>query len=125
MSDMQSTDGEVLNMSMDKFLEFVNKAKPSNSQTGYDFDLKVTSYDGGLTKEISSEKKCNCCGNSLAKKILIVKFKKIMSLKIFQAEVLFLLFIEGKIPRDYCKYHDCVAGKEFIENIQSIEWRQI
>ena len=112
-------------MNREKFLEFVKKAKPSNSQTGYDFDLKVVSSNGGLTKELSSEKKCGCCGNSLTKKTLIVNFKKEDGLKIFQAEVLFLLFIEGKIPRDYCKYHDCIAGKEFIENISSVEWSVI
>lgn len=108
-------------MNMEEFMKIVKKAKPSLSQTGFNFGLKVKGSSDKLYKIISTEENCKCCGNKLTKKELIIKFKTpIEHFTIFQAELMYLLFLEGKVPRDYCKYDQCIAGKRFIENIEVV-----
>jgi len=34
--------------------------------------------------------------------------------------LLYSLFAEKRLIRDYANYHKCVAGKEFIENIKEV-----
>lgn len=116
-----TTESNYIPMSMEEFMKVMKKAKPALIQTGFNFKLKVKGSKDKLYKILYTEGVCNCCGNKLNVRQLIVKFKTpIEHFTIFQAELLYLLFIENKIPRDYCKYDQCIAGKEFIENIEVI-----
>jgi len=96
-------------------------------QTG-SLPLKLKSYIGTNIKEIYEErevKKCRCCGTLLGgengKRLNICFNEKQENLTIFQAELLFMIFVLGVIPYDYFKYHECRAGKEFIKNIKEIK----
>lgn len=52
---------------------------------------------------------------------VIVNFKEPQKrLSIFEAEALYKIFALGRIPHDYAKYHECVAGRKFIENVKSV-----
>ena len=65
---------------------------------------------------------CKHCGNVKDVEGVIVHFDKPQtSLTIFEAGLLFALFVEKKLPFDYAQYHKCVAGKEFVENITLVE----
>jgi hypothetical protein len=52
---------------------------------------------------------------------LKIKFKKpIDYLTVFEAGMLYFIFIKKQITYDYASYHKCIAGKRFIENIKEI-----
>ena len=51
---------------------------------------------------------------------IIVCFNKLTHLTIFEVGLLFYLFAYNKIPMDYGQYHECQAGKEFIENLREV-----
>lgn len=87
----------------------------------YDMDLKVVRNPEYTMRKISTTKKCSCCGSERTKGVKIEFFKPINHLTVFQATLLYLVFVENKIPIDYAKYHKCKAGKRFIENIKNVE----
>lgn len=106
-------------MQVNDFIQYVKKCKMSTSLTGYT-EIRVSKLSS-LIKKIYSTHTCPTCHRNDLEKELIVKFKKELTLTIFQAEMLFMVMVENKLPRDYAKYHECIAGKEFIHNIDSLE----
>lgn len=106
-------------MEIDIFLSLLKKAKPSLIQTGYT-DIKVRLTSNPLERIIFSSDVCNCCKRTTNETKLLVSFKKLQRLTIFQAEMLFMVVVQEKKPRDYADYHKCIAGKEFIENINNL-----
>lgn len=109
-------------MNVQEFLSVIKKSKYSRQLTGgytRHKGIKVTTSNDDKTKTIYSEDKCNCCNKLKSEQKVIVVFKKPVKLTIFEAGLLFMVFIENKRPFDYGNYHECVAGKEFIDNIKS------
>lgn len=119
-----STGDEFANVFGRVFMDKLRKSKPCGIPTGYT-NVKVRRTDSHLTKIIFSEDVCNCCKRQLHEKRLIVKFKTDKKLTIFEADMLWMVLVEGKLPRDYVNYHKCVAGREFIENIDSYRIEEI
>lgn len=64
--------------------------------------------------------KCSQCGHE-DYDFLTVEFYKPHRVTIFEAGLLFMVFAQNRRPIDYASYHDCPAGREFIENIKSIQ----
>ena len=105
-------------MNIKEFISIINKTKSSLEQTGF-IEIKVEGSYDGLTKTIYTDEKCHCCNRIKTETKLVVKFKNKTNLTIFQADMLFMILMENKKPRDYADYHKCIAGKEFIDNIES------
>jgi len=107
-------------MEIEDFLNHVRACTGYTSATGHK-DINVWTNPEHTKKTIASSCKCDKC-SSKTEKSIVVKFKEaVTSLKIFQAEMLYAIFVMKKKPHDYSQYHKCVAGKRFIENIESIE----
>jgi len=77
------------------------------------------------------EKICKCCGADLTlkdKNSLNIKFFEkpnkdtglYGSLSVFESSLLYMVFKDNILPYDYVKYHECVAGKRFINNIREV-----
>jgi len=60
-------------------------------------------------------------GRKFKQEIKVYFNKAQKRLTIFEAELLFFVFIMKKKPYDYAKYHECITGKRFIENINRVE----
>ncbi len=106
-------------MNIDEFYNQVKQCKGYTQGTG-GFNLKVRTNAERTYFEISDETKCNRC-NHIHHKGIEIQFKTKVSLTVFQAGMLYAIFILKKKPHDYAQYHECVAGKKFIENIKSIK----
>lgn len=105
-------------MIIDKFLEQLKKCKYSTKETGT-IKAKLITDDSGTLHKLYKEKSCNGCGIKSGKYVY-VSFHNPTRLTIFQAGMLYSIFVLGKRPTDYAKYHECSAGIEFIENIKDI-----
>jgi len=64
---------------------------------------------------------CHKCNTTCAKSVRVTFKKAIEHFTVFEAGLLYYLFCLNKKPVDYAGYHNCVAGKEFIENINGVE----
>ncbi|MFC1755466.1 hypothetical protein ACFL96_19095 [Thermoproteota archaeon] len=106
-------------MDLNNFLLKLRKAKRHPRLTGqYDIQCLV---NGNRTRWVlRQDETCPTCGHTI-KKQAIVNFNKPTHMSLFQSGLLYALFCENKIPRDYSVYHECIAGLEFIESIKSIE----
>ena len=108
-------------MEVERFVYLVKKAKKSQCLTGYRKDkvgLKVNHDRNDMILYCGDI--CKTC-SKLSFKAVRIKFDRYTKLSIFQADLIFMLFAENKIPKDYADYHKCKAGKEFIESIVSYE----
>ncbi len=108
-------------MEITEFTEKLKECK-KGKETAF-IDFKCRQIHPTIFKLISA-KKCKLCG-SISRKILTVEFyEPIENLTVFQAGLLFSVFAENRKPLDYANYHKCIAGKEFIKNIKSVNlWR--
>lgn len=120
-------------MEIEKFTEKLKECKRSLIQTGTSMcmerigDLKISVNPQRNLFKISKrpeQKICHYCGTDLTKKEedpLIIEFNQNQNrLSIFQAYLIYMVFKLNMLPADYAKYHECIAGKEFIENIKNI-----
>ena len=121
-------------MEINDWLKIIKRCQKSDYKTG-SMKIKIVVNPEKIIFQISKkieEKFCKCCGADLTQKdnnSLIIEFSEkpnintglYGSLSVFQSNLLYMLFRNNKIPYDYAKYHECVAGKRFIENIKEIE----
>lgn len=108
-------------MNVEDFLMHVRACKGYTNVTGSQKIFTWTNPEH-TKKTIGKECKCTCpkCGFDCEEKV-IIKFKEpVRNLTIFQAGMFYCIFLMKKKPHDYAQYHKCVAGKRFIENIESI-----
>jgi len=112
-------------MKIEEFIKKLRECKKSAVYTGTSkFKLKVKRISDGVTIYEESNKICRYCGTDLSKTLKGVEvlfFKEQKPLSIFQAYLLYMVYVLNKIPSDYANYHKCIAGKEFIENIKQIK----
>jgi len=84
-------------------------------------DIKVKKYIAINRFEVYLETAtCSKCGSSVRSSVIVDFFKPIENLTIFEAQLLYSLFVLNKIPYDYAQFHKSQAGKEFIENIKNV-----
>ena len=107
-------------MELNKFIEKVTQSKASPIMTGF-FNVKVITDNSRTLQKLFSLKECKHCGHISDTDNVVVSFHESVHLTIFQAELLYAVFVLEKKPCDYAHYHNCIAGKEFIENIKKIE----
>lgn len=97
-------------MKIENFLVKLNSCK--KSLTFIDFSKNVII--------IYSRKNIESKNNNF--KILIIHFNNLQQpLTIFEAGLLWGIYVENKKYYDYADYHKCFSGKKFIENIKSVE----
>ena len=104
-------------MEIDKFVELINESSPS-----YKFQegLRCMNYSGILLN-LWLDKRCVRCGNECNTARLYIQFKQPQKLTVFEAQLIYSLFVLKRRPYDYAQYHKCEAGKKFIENIENYE----
>jgi len=115
-------------MDVEKFYEDVKSSKyvsqGTNFITGYvDRDKKLYVNSERTYHRMVLNKPCKVCGCSNEKELVITFFSP-QKLTIFEADLLWAIYVLGKRPADYAGYHKCVAGKRFIENIKNVEVRK-
>jgi hypothetical protein len=49
-----------------------------------------------------------------------VFFKRSHRMSVFEVGMLYSVLVRSKLPYDYAKYHKCVAGEIFFENIANV-----
>ncbi len=107
-------------MEIQKFEEILEKTKPSSIITAQFKDLKLKTNHEHTVQIVYTEELCKSCNRSLSSKKVGVEFFKPHQLTIFEAVMLYMVFVDNKMPRDYARFHKCPAGKEFVENIKEI-----
>lgn len=113
---------------MKEFLEKLKECKHSWVYSG-DWSIITKGYileENRIIKILEKQKEevCSKCGrdlNSIPVGINVIIDKSQKPLTIFEASLLFMMYIYNKIPYDYAGYHNCPAGKEFIKNIKQVE----
>lgn len=65
---------------------------------------------------------CNKCGRSepIKRVLYFALNREPKRLTIFEAGLLYALFVKNETPKDYAQYHKCVAGIEFIEALEVV-----
>lgn len=106
-------------MMLNQFLETVRKAKRSQICTGF-FNVHLKGNSDHTLVTIYKKEVCPRCHSELNHEIT-VGFSQPVNLSIFQAELLYALFVLNKRPADYANYHKCLAGQRFIESIVWLE----
>ena len=92
-------------MKKDAYNRKIDRIVPNKEKTGYLFKHKEV---------------CNHCKTT---KLMFVKimFEKSQRLSYFHIDLIISVFMLGKKPYSYGKYHNRNDGKRFIENIKNIE----
>lgn len=70
---------------------------------------------------IKYKNKCKCCNHEIIRKVKIVFKQPQPNITIAESEILYFLIAENKKKAEYNGFHNCIAGKKFIENIDNIE----
>ena len=101
-----------------KIEEWTKRLKECKASTYYANipDLKVKYSRDKTFCEISLSEVCRLCKHDNSKTVF-VQFFKPHQLTIFEAGLLYMVFAQNKRPADYANYHNCISGKEFVENI--------
>lgn len=107
-------------MKPEEFVKLVKQCKTSSILTGYGNKMKVVRISPTEIK-LFNENICKCCNRTLNESGVIVVFEKPQKLTIFEAEMLYMVLVQKLLPRDYCKYDQCIAGIEFIMNFKAWE----
>ena len=107
-------------MKVEEFAEQVKKARLSTKITGQ-IGVKVSTTPTKLVWWIYKEDACRYCHRKSERRIMVEFNSPQEHLTIFEAEMLYSVFGEGRKPRDYAGYHKCEAGRKFVENIKEIE----
>jgi len=105
-------------MDYDDFVKKVMDAKMGNYS--HLQDIKVSGDKDHKTMKIYRNHTCSHCNHTTIER-LFIKFKEPHRLTIFEAGMLFSVFVLNRKPTDYAQYHKCIAGKNFIENIEKLE----
>jgi len=110
-------------MKIEDFKEILRKTK--GIQQHY-VDVSIVYYKDLNRKKIYAIKTCSKCKQSIRKSITVDFFTTNEHLTVFQAQLLYCVFVLNKKPFDYANYHKG-RGKEFIENIKNVmvEWHSV
>lgn len=109
-------------MEIKEFVDKIKEAKKTFKESyEYTNDLKVKVDKKRINYILSKKETCNHCGHT-RKYFLTVTFnEKQEQLTIFEAGLLFSLFVKNELVKDYHNYHKCIAGIRFIENIKKVD----
>ena len=114
-------------MELQKWTEILKEKKTAYCHTGGNY-LQVTTNPEHTRWELNEKhehKLCKCCKSDISKTpegkpVIIEFFNRVEHLTIFQAYMLYMILKKNQRPLDYGTYHNCQAGKEFIQNIKLI-----
>lgn len=109
-------------MDIENWKNILRKCRTTQELTGNRKGVFVRKSSQRTVYQTIKDVKCSCCGAE-SRNVVTIVFKEPQSrLSIFQAELLYMMFAEGKKPTDYADYHKCPAGKKFIGNIKYINF---
>ena len=102
-------------MKLQEFKSLVKNAKQSTKDTyNYIREFRLIKVLESKDYRIQQDKKCSKCGH-IEKKRVYFTLKRDKGLSVFEASLIYALFVYNERPRDYAKYDECKAGQEFIE----------
>lgn len=105
-------------MQFEKFVEKVRQAGHLIEHTGFS-GIKVTVNKEHTVYILKNEFVCKCCKTRILRKVMI-EFHEPHQMTVFEADLMYFLYCLNKKPSDYAGYHNCIAGKKFIENIKAV-----
>ncbi|MBS3748125.1 MAG: hypothetical protein KGY67_00310 [Candidatus Thermoplasmatota archaeon] len=109
-------------MEIKEFVDRIKKAKKTFKESDeYTKGLTVRVNKKRTKFILSKQDKCSCCGHIRYEFMNIEFYNPEGHLTLFESGMLYALFVKNKLVKDYHKYHNCIAGKQFIENIKKIE----
>ena len=100
-------------MKMDDWLKLIKGKKPKS------FKEKLTAVKHSDT-HWELKQTCKCCAVA-TQRIKIYFHAPKPYLTLFEAELLYLLFVKEGLPASYAQFHKCEAGKEFILMLDRVE----
>lgn len=107
-------------MEINEFKELLKDKPRKYYSQNYCKNLKIKTDKKHLDWVLSKTTTCNKCNHEKTK-ILYVTFKQPQEhLTIFEAGLLWSLFVDKRRMIDYANYHKCIAGKRFIKNIKKV-----
>lgn len=112
--------GEMTKMEIEQFKQKVKQAKLSIAT----HNIKVYKLKQEIGYKIVGVEKHRAYLDGTTESQFSVKVlfhKQPEHLTIFEAQLLYCLFALNRKPSDYAGYHNCQAGKEFIENIREVQ----
>lgn len=111
-------------MEIEEWKQRIMSAKPSICCYEREEHKVLKAQDGlrWFIYDSSTMGKCKTCGHCTTKPrtLSITFYKPIESLTIFEVEMISQLYFHNKRVGDYAQWHKCIAGKEFIKNIDTI-----
>jgi hypothetical protein len=115
-------------MKIETFITLLKHCKQS-SYTTIHYPLKVVTWENHKVWKIcnKSNEVCKTCGHeeSGEKGVYLYLKQPIEHLTIFTTGLFYMMLIRKQKPYDYARWHECIAGKEFIENIENIQvWQK-
>ena len=108
-------------MKIEEFITQLKKCKQGSAitQTGKGIQC-IVSHDRKRWI-ITEHKTCPHCHANQDSKVTILFNIPMGHLSIFQAEILHSIYAKKTKPYDYAQYHECPAGKELIQNINTVK----
>jgi len=64
---------------------------------------------------------CDRCGRPILRGVDVVFHQPLKRITLFQAYLLYCVYVLKRLPHDYAKYHQSPAGRAFIENIGRVD----
>jgi len=108
-------------MKYDEFVLKVKDAKRSEHDTAYFNQNCVFSSNSEHTRQLIT--KTVMCYHGVIRKTILIElvFIRGVYLTVFQAGLLYALFVLNRLPLDYAQYHKCVSGQKFINSLVSVK----
>lgn len=105
-------------MEIKDWMEKIRGAKTIGRDT-FSYDVSVRTTPNRQFQKIVYRKTCTSCAQVEVKEVC-VEFSEPVSMSIFQAVLLLMLFSMNLKPRDYARYHETPAGQAFIKKIKKV-----
>jgi hypothetical protein len=115
-------------MNIEHFISLLKECKQSLKNTG-NLNILCKTWDRkkAWLIHLMEDKKCKTCGHTTHAETdgVYLYFKEPKEhLTIFEAHLMYMMFKQKLKPYDYAGWHECIAGKNFIENIDSIQFNE-
>lgn len=107
-------------MKIDAFKSSIKGLKKGGYTSDVCRSLTITRIVDTEKLRLQRKDECSKC-NHVHTDVLYVDFVEHKRLTIFEAGMLFSVFVDKKLPVDYGAFHECVAGQRFIKNIKDME----
>lgn len=105
-------------MKMEEWMNTLKECKWEQKENHPKIKLSCNKLSG--VYRVDYKIRCKACKHERTGEV-IFKLKEKHKITVFQAELIYKIFIENKIPFDYGAYHGSIAGKRFIKLLDKIK----